>query len=96
MHTTFLCITTTITYLVSLTETLLENVSTIWLDIPFDQKLRFQTLLFPKGVYYQDKNIRTSELGLPFALISSLTSKKSTLARPEGQYTQFYELANQI
>lgn len=67
-------------YVINLTEGLLSNISTLWLEAPFEQKLQFQGLVFPKGIVYKDKKFRTPELGLPFSLITPLTSKKSTLA----------------
>ncbi len=75
---------TNIDYLVSLSENLLANVSTVWLDASFEHKLRFQSLLFPKGIFYEDKNIGTAELGLPFALIQQFQTSKTSLAPQEG------------
>ncbi len=73
-----------IDYLMSLSEELFKKVSTIWLDAPFDQKLRFQQLLFPKGIYYKDDDIGTEELGLPFKLIANANVEKTTLVPPRG------------
>ena len=70
---------TNIDYLVSLSESLFQNVSTIWLDAPIEHKLRFQSLLFPKGIVYKNGNIRTAELGLAFALIGDTAPSKTNL-----------------
>lgn len=68
---------TDIDYLVSQAERLFENVSTLWFEAPYEHKLRFQTLLFPKGVIYKNGNIGTAQLGLPFALIGDAIPTKS-------------------
>jgi DNA invertase Pin-like site-specific DNA recombinase len=70
-----------IDYYVAMSENLFNNVSTIWLDAPFDHKLRFQSLLFPSGVTYQEGIIRTTSLGLPFNLISDLAGEKTNLVK---------------
>lgn len=68
-----------IDYLVNLSENLFNNVATIWLDAPFEHKLLFQSLLFPKGIVYKDGNIRTEALGLPFNLIEDSATSKTNL-----------------
>lgn len=73
-----------IDYLVSVSEELFNKVSTIWLDAPFEHKLKFQHLLFPKGIVYKDENIGTEELGLPFKLITDAEVKKTTLVALTG------------
>ncbi len=75
---------TNIDYLVSLSEELFKKVSTIWLDSKFEDKLRFQQLLFPKGIVYKDENIGTEELGLPFKLIVNADVQKATLVPRRG------------
>lgn len=75
---------TNIDYLVSLSESLFDNAATIWLDAPFEYKLRFQTLMFPKGVIYKNESIGTAELGLPFALIGDVASSKTNLVPLAG------------
>lgn len=40
-----------IDHLVSLSEELFSKVSTIWIEASFEQKLKFQHLLFPKGLF---------------------------------------------
>ncbi len=73
-----------IDYLVSASEELFNKVSTIWLDAPFEHKLKFQHLLFPKGIIYKDGNIGINELGLPFNLIANAEVEKTTLVPPRG------------
>ncbi len=75
---------TNIDYLVSISEELLSKVSTVWLDAPFEHKLKFQQLLFPKGINYVDGNIGTEELGLPFKLIVNADMEKTTLVSRTG------------
>lgn len=75
---------TNIEYLVSLSESLLNNTSTIWLDAPFEHKLRFQALMFPKGIRCKDQSIGIVELGLPFALIGDAAASKTNLVPPAG------------
>ncbi len=73
---------TNIDYLVSLSDSLFTNAATIWLDAPFEHKLRFQTLMFPKGIVYKNESIGIAELGLPFALIGDVASSKTKLVPP--------------
>ncbi len=68
-----------IDYLVSVSEELFRKVSTVWLDAPFEYKLKFQQLLFPKGILYKDGSIGTVELGIPFNLIVNADVEKTTL-----------------
>ena len=75
---------TNIDLLVSLSEELFRKVSTVWLDAKFEDKLKFQQLLFPKGIIYKDGNIGTEELGLPFKLIVNADIEKTTLVPPAG------------
>lgn len=75
---------TNIDYLVALSESLFTSVALVWLEAPFEDKLKFQTLMFPEGVFYKDKNIGTTSLGLPFNLISESKPSKTTLAPSEG------------
>ena len=70
---------TSLEYIISLSETLLNNVSTIWLDSPMEHKVRFQQMLFPKGVIYKNGIIGTPELGLPFKVIQDSYVDKSNL-----------------
>lgn len=75
---------TDIDYLVSLSEELFSKVSTIWLEASFENKLRFQHLLFPEGITYESGEIRTARLGLPFNLIDAFTSNKTTVVSDQG------------
>ena len=73
-----------IDYLVSMSEELFRKVSTVWLDAKFEDKLKFQQLLFPKGFVCKDGNIGTDELGLPFKLIVNAEVEKTTLVPRAG------------
>ncbi len=75
---------TNIDYLISISEELFRKVSIVWLDAPFEQKLKFQNLLFPKGIVFKDENIGTEELGLPFKLIPNAEVEKTTLVPRRG------------
>ena len=70
---------TNIDYLVTLSENLFRNVANIWLEAKFDDKLRFQSLLFPKGVFYKEDTIGTVALGLPFSLIPQKQDEQTSL-----------------
>ena len=65
-------------------EELFRKMSTVWLDAPFEYKLKFQQLLFSKGILYKDENIGIEELGFPFNLIVNADVKKTTLVPPAG------------
>lgn len=69
---------------VALAENILSNVALLWFEAQFEQRLRFQTLVFPKGIFYKDGNIGTDTLGLPFALIQDQTITKTTSVPPTG------------
>lgn len=49
-----------------------------WYDGIFDAKMKYQRMIFPSGVKYHFNGFSNSELGLPFELISSFATKKST------------------
>ena len=70
---------------VALAENVLSNIALLWFETQnFEQKLRFQTLVFPKGIFYEDGNIGTDTLGLPFALIQDQSITKTTLVPRTG------------
>ncbi len=68
----------------NLAETILTNVSIIWLEAPLEHKVRFQQLLYPKGVIYNNGVIGTLELGLPFKIISEARGEKSEMVGKGG------------
>lgn len=65
-------------------DTLMNNVSTLWLEAPLEDKVKFQQLLFPKGVIYKDGIIGTPEIGLPFSIIQDSNGDKSQMVTPAG------------
>lgn len=54
-----------------------------WFDAIPEAKMKYQRLIFPRGVNYQFNGFSNSELGLPFKLISDIASQKSTMVSPE-------------
>ncbi len=83
---------TDIDYLVAFSESLFNNVASIWLEATFGHKQMFQALLFPKGIVYKDGLIGTEQLGLPFALIQKSLDQKSTLVPRTGFEPVIYRL----
>ena len=75
---------TNIDNLVTLSEQLFSTVSSVWLEASFRDKLKFQTLLFPRGMFYKDGNIGTTTLGLPFSLIDNAALEKTSIVSREG------------
>lgn len=49
-----------------------------WYDSVFEAKIKYQRLIFPRGVKYHFSGYSNEELGLPFRLISDFASKKAT------------------
>lgn len=49
-----------------------------WYDGIFDAKMKYQRMIFPSGVKYHYSGFSNSELGLPFELIATFATKKST------------------
>ncbi len=72
------------TYYINLAETLVNNVATLWAEVPFEYQQRFQEMIFPKGIVYQDGAIGTAEIGFPFNLIPTSAEPKDLLVSREG------------
>ncbi len=49
----------------------------------FEAKQNYQRMIFPSGVKYHFNAFSNSELGLPFELIATFATKKSTDVSPE-------------
>ena len=49
-----------------------------WYDALPEAKIKYQRLIFPKGVIYQFDSLSNQELGLPFKLIAEVGQKLST------------------
>lgn len=77
-------VASTAEHYLALAETLLNNVAVIWQEAPFEYQQRFQELVFPNGVTYQDGSIGTAEIGLPFNLIPTSAEPKDLLVSREG------------
>lgn len=56
----------------------------VWYDAPFEAKQKYQRLVFPAGVSYGKGVFSNSSLGLPFDLIATFASKKTTLVIRQG------------
>lgn len=63
----------------------LKNPSQFWKNLKVvEQKVKFQSLIFPKGVVYQNPGFGTSQMGLLFQLTPDLGVEKSRLVRTRG------------
>ncbi len=78
-------------HIVSLAESLLENVSSVWFEASFDNKQRFQSLMFPNGLPVSNENFGTATLGLPFNLIRDFSGDETTLVTPREFESRFSE-----
>ena len=61
----------------------------VWYDALFEAKQKYQKLVFPSGVSYDGKIFSNSEIGLPFELIASFATNKSTDVTPLGLEPRF-------
>lgn len=75
---------TSIDHLLALADNVLSNVALLWFEAPFEHKLRFQSLVFPEGFYFDGEGIGTATLGLPFSLIQEETISKIHLVPRTG------------
>lgn len=75
---------TKIDHLLALADNVLSNVALLWFEAPFEHKLRFQSLVFPEGFYFDGERIGTATLGLPFSLIQEETVSKIHLVPRTG------------
>lgn len=64
--------------LLSYAEVFIRTPELAWYDAPFEAKLKYQRLMFPKGIYYHYDNYSNSQLGLPFKLINDVAALQST------------------
>lgn len=71
-------------HLIALVETLFENLSTLWLESNFENKQRFQSLVFSEGIPVSNSGFGTTTLALPFNLINGFAADEETLVTPRG------------
>ena len=71
-------------HIISLAESLFENVSSVWFEASFINKQRFQALMFPNGLPINNEDFGTATLGLPFNLIRDFAGDETTLVTPAG------------
>ena len=62
----------------------LANLAQLWKDGDITKKQRFQSLLFPEGLYFDGKNIGTAKLPLLFQHFQGLQAQKSNLGWLRG------------
>ena len=62
----------------------LSNVAELWAASDHNFKQRFQTLIFPEKIYYENKMFRTTATALIFKYLHSKNRLKSYLVPPRG------------
>jgi len=70
---------TTLTYAIEF----VTNLGRLWFDLPPELRVRFQKLVFPRGLPYSKKNgFGTTQLGLIYEVCEDFQKRKSTLVDP--------------
>lgn len=80
---------TNIDHFIALVENILSNLALLWFESSFEDKLRFQSLVFPEGIHFDGKSIGTAVLGMPFCLTQGEQLKKTTLVHTSGRGSDF-------
>lgn len=62
----------------------MENVHRLWHEATLAQKIKFQEMVFPKGVTYDYERFGTTEIASIYELKQAISEKKSTMVPPEG------------
>ena len=62
----------------------LSNVATLWKDGDLNLRQRFQALIFPKEIFYEQKKFRTAETALIFKHLQPNQTTKLDLVAPTG------------
>jgi site-specific DNA recombinase len=71
----------------------ISNLARQWYDLGIEGKVRFQKLLFPKGLaYLGNGNFRTSKLCVIFEINEEFQKGKTSLVGPEGFEPSTYRL----
>jgi len=76
-------------HVVSLVESLFENVASLWFEASFENKQRFQSLLLPAKLAVNNQGFGTATLGLPFNLIRDFAGDETTLVTPREFESRF-------
>ena len=63
----------------------MENVHRLWHEATLAQKIKFQEMVFPKGVTYDYKTFGTTEIASIYELKQAISDKKSTMV-PSGGF----------
>ena len=62
----------------------MANVTDLWINADLNLKQRFQALLFPDKIFYEDGKFRTTKTALIFKQLQSNPTTKSDLVAPTG------------
>lgn len=62
----------------------LSNVADLWRDASLNLKQRFQTLIFPDRIYYEQESFRTTRTALIFKQLQPKSLPESYLVAPTG------------
>lgn len=62
----------------------MTNVADLWVNADLNLKQRFQTLLFPDRIFYEDETFRTTKTSIIFKQLQSTPTQKSDLVAPTG------------
>ena len=65
-------------------ERALFDVGRLWQEFSFEQKQRFQKVLFPNGLQFADGIIGTDKMSLIFEVLRDISVEKTSLASPTG------------
>jgi len=58
----------------------LSNIANLWASAELNLKQRFQTLIFPEGIYYNSQNFGTAKTALIFRHLQKIRSDESSMA----------------
>ena len=62
----------------------LSNLAKLWANADVNLKQRFQTLLFPDKIYFENGTFRTTEIALIFKQLQQKSFEESSLVAPTG------------
>jgi site-specific DNA recombinase len=65
-------------------ENLMMNTAKVWLDLAFEQKLRFQRVLFPDGLTFDGESFGTAVTSPVFSYLRDISTGKVSMASPTG------------
>lgn len=76
-------------HMIALVESIFTDISSLWFEASFENKQRFQALVFPNGLPVMKDGFGTAILGLPFNLISDFAGDETTLVTPREVESRF-------